>query len=1104
MSATALISSMAHRRIGRAGAWLRSRGPAEELLVIGASLDAANELARITCRGAGSVFGWHRLSLAQLAATLAKPGMAAVGIVPVGKLGADATVCRAIHMLNSRGALGRYATIADGPGFSRAIANVLSELRLACIDPDVLNDLDPDLLKLLRAYEAEMAQDNVIDWPSLLGIAAEVVSRRGRAMHHLAHLPKLLLDVPIANQAELNFVAALCASDADVLATVPAADESTIARFRDGLRLKIEDLDSPDIAGGEAGKDSSGSLRRLQRHLFREDIAPNLPRDDQVVIFSAPGESRESVEIARRVLALAGDGLAFDRMAVLLRAPEQYRAHLDEAFARAGVPVHFARGAVRPDPTGRAFFVLLRCAAEGLSAQRFAEYLSLAQVPDAAPDGTPPEAMPRSERWVTPDDELALIQSDATEEEATGTPVDAPVSGSDTGPVIAGQLRAPRRWERFLVEAAVIGGRERWRRRMAGLANELQLKLGELADEDEARAATLRRTLEDLNALAGYALPLIDALDALPASALWGEWLDQLGALATRALRQPDRVLSVLSELAPMASVGPVDLEEVLLVLADLLLQVAVPPANQRYGGVFIGPVEAARGLSFEAVFVPGVAEKLFPHRIIEEPILLDAARKALNIGLDTNDDRLANERLALALAAGAAERRLYLSYPRLDLGEGRPRVPSFYALEAVRAAEGRLPDFAELAREAETVTSARIGWPAPSDPDTAIDDAEYDLAVLERLFSLPEAHAGSARYLLTTNSYLARALRMRYQRWHFHWTPADGLVSSSHLTQPIMAMHRLAARSYSPTALQNYAACPYKFFLQAIHRLAPREVPDPIDELDPLQRGSLIHDIQLVLFERLRSMNLLPIRPARLDQARDVLEGVIHEVAGRYYDDLAPAIDRVWEDNIAAIRADLREWLRRASEDESGYIPWRFELSFGLPYRDERHGADPASVPGAVRLDCGIRLRGAIDLVERRAAGLMRVTDHKTGRAQAKAGQVVAGGAALQPVLYALIAEKLFGDTSRVECGRLYFCTSAGGFAEHVVPLDRKARAAAHTVADTIGNAIAGPFLPAAPRKRECEWCDYRVVCGPYEELRTGRKPKQRLEPLLRLRDLP
>ena len=46
----------------------------------------------------------------------------------------------------------------------------------------------------------------------------------------------------------------------------------------------------------------------------------------------------------------------------------------------------------------------------------------------------------------------------------------------------------------------------------------------------------------------------------------------------------------------------------------------------------------------------------------------------------------------------------------------------------------GVMPDFAELARRAETATSARLGWPAPVDPAEAIDEAEYDLALLNRL----------------------------------------------------------------------------------------------------------------------------------------------------------------------------------------------------------------------------------------------------------------------------------------------------------------------------------------------------------------------------------
>jgi UvrD/REP helicase N-terminal domain len=104
-------------------------------------------------------------------------------------------------------------------------------------------------------------------------------------------------------------------------------------------------------------------------------------------------------------------------------------------------------------------------------------------------------------------------------------------------------------------------------------------------------------------------------------------------------------------------------------------------------------------------------------------------------------------------------------------------------------------------------------------------------------------------------------------------------------------------------------------------------------------------------LFARLREDGFLPVRSSNLQEAQQRLDAVIAEVAARSKDNLAPAIDRVWEDGVAAIRADLREWLRRASEDESGYVPWSFELSFGLEHRPERRQADPQSTPGAVGL---------------------------------------------------------------------------------------------------------------------------------------------------------
>ena len=804
----------------------------------------------------------------------------------------------------------------------------------------------------------------------MLALASEAASAVGGNRPRLIGLPTLLLDVPIRNEAEFVFVESLTAAATEVLATVPTADQATLRRLRDRLHAQIEDLDLRSV-GDEIGASSTSvsALTNLQRRLFKEEERPiEAKPDDTVEVFSAPGEGRECVEIARRVLSVA-------RAEFLLTGSPCCSGRRTDTAPTS-----------RRLSTGRAFRLILRVGRFGpippdAPSVRFSSARPMAcQRGDSRstfrsdrfrmrrPMARLPKRFLAVNAGLSPNSEFAQSSTEEAAEELQS--VQPAEDHADEAPVREGQLRAPRRWEHLLIESAVIGGRDRWRRRIDGLVNDLRLRLSELAEEDETRAAVLARTLEDLAAFAAYAIPLIDLLDSLPKSANWGEWLDQLGALATRALKFPDRVLSVLAELAPMGPVGPVALNEVLLVLEPFLLQVAVPPASQRYGKVFVAPIEVTRGMSFYAVFVPGLAEKMFPRKIVEEPILLDTVRERIG-GLATNQTRLEEERLALALVAGAAEQRICFSYSRLDLDQARPRVPSFYGLEAFRAAEGLLPDFAELARRAETATSARLGWPAPTDPADAIDEAEYDLALLNRLEARGQESPGAARHLVTANPFLARALRTRYQRWGRTWTASDGLLSHSEPVRAIMAKHTLGLRSYSPTALQNYAKCPYRLFLQSIHGLAPREIPEAIDALDPLQRGSLIHEVQFNLFAHLREDGFLPVRPSNLQQAQQRLDAVIAEVAARYKDDLAPAVDRVWEDGVAAIRADLREWLRRASEDETGYVPWRFELSFGLEHRPERRQADPQSISGAVGLDCGIQLRGSIDLVERNPSGL-------------------------------------------------------------------------------------------------------------------------------------
>jgi ATP-dependent helicase/nuclease subunit B len=148
MSAMAITSVAHRRRLERARAWLESRGQSEELLVVGATLDGANELARTVARDKGVAFGWHRLSISQLAFAIASPALAARGLAPLSRLGTEAIVTRLVHYLKADGRFKQYQTVADAPGFPRAVTAVIAELRSARVRSDAVKGVAPDLMTI--------------------------------------------------------------------------------------------------------------------------------------------------------------------------------------------------------------------------------------------------------------------------------------------------------------------------------------------------------------------------------------------------------------------------------------------------------------------------------------------------------------------------------------------------------------------------------------------------------------------------------------------------------------------------------------------------------------------------------------------------------------------------------------------------------------------------------------------------------------------------------------------------------------------------------------------------------------------------------------------
>ena len=479
-------SASTELRLAEARAFVRAKMQQGDVLLVGATRGAADDLARSVAVECGATIGLHRFSLTQLAARLASPILATERRASATYLGSEAIAARATFEAQREHALDYFGPVAGMPGFPRALARTLQELRLAQVSASALAGLPlggRDLSVLLDRFEREFAAATATDRATLFEVATSVASGQTTAtVSPSLGTPLILLDVPFDSSSEFNFLRALIASSSDALITVPFGDLQALDRLA-SLGLEADVLEQK----GES------DLVALRRHLFASSRPPEREPRGDVHLFSAPGEGRESVEIARRVLAEARRGVPFDEIAVFVRSPQHYAGLLEHAFTRAGIPAWFDRGTSRPHPAGRAFLAILACACEKLSARRFAEYLSLAQVPQV--DG------PRREfDFVVPEDDALMAITDAAQQAAGSEPriEDEPDAGSGmgdsasamrdpgsaisdeglNGAVIAGSLRAPWKWETLIVESAVIGGDPtRWHRRLAGLAQEYRLKM---------------------------------------------------------------------------------------------------------------------------------------------------------------------------------------------------------------------------------------------------------------------------------------------------------------------------------------------------------------------------------------------------------------------------------------------------------------------------------------------------------------------------------------------------------------------------------------------------------------------------------------------------
>ena len=487
-------------------------------------------------------------------------------------------------------------------------------------------------------------------------------------------------------------------------------------RCRPASRLSSATAPRPPRPAQEPGRCRARSaLERVQQRLFRRsDAGTTESLDPSLTFLSAAGQGLEAVEIARRILRAADEGLRFEEIALLSRNARPYSAHFASAFDRAGIPGYFFEGTPQLDPAARGLWLLLDLLGTSLERGRVMEFLTTALAPWDALFG-------------------------------------------------AGAAISPARWDRLSGRAGIVSGLTMWRARLDDAIERAEsIEDESWRERDTALAKTLRRVIERLAA----------DLAAFPKEGGWSEFLDATLQLLESRNRAPERTAGRLETvLRPLARFAPRPTrDEFLARVRSLLATQTYSEGELGAGRVFVGSIAAARGVRFRLVFVAGLVERVFPGVVRPDPLLLDDERASLSPALRTTLDGYEDERLLLVDAAKAATERLVLSYPRFDGETGREQVPSSFLTLAAEAALGRRVSAGDMLRLAEAGETS-LGRPHPRDAGHAVDLLERDLALVA------SGERGTASHLARADTFVARSLALETAQWKADLTPFDGIV---------------------------------------------------------------------------------------------------------------------------------------------------------------------------------------------------------------------------------------------------------------------------------------------------------------------------------------
>jgi RecB family exonuclease len=486
-------------------------------------------------------------------------------------------------------------------------------------------------------------------------------------------------------------------------------------------------------------------------------------------------------------------------------------------------------------------------------------------------------------------------------------------------------------------------------------------------------------------------------------------------------------------------------------------------------GSVVVTTLDRAKGARARHILLVNLAEGTFPSR---ESVESSPGR--------SSSTAYAREAESFLRVIGSAGESLTLVYPTRD-EKGQEMLASGF-LNMLRM---RL-DPASLATIEEAHT--RFDPALLQHPDLAGAPADtraraVAMACTQQQTSDLASLAGDRRHrsILTGTAAALQLEHVRSARAN-EYSTYEGLLGDDEVVRSVAARFN-AEVAFSPSQLETYLACPFRFFMQYVMKLEPVKDHDDLAE-DRTERGSRVHKALEDLEKRKleEAGNFLEV-----DAIRSTTEFLATLTYGAEAEPGRREIERRWlVKTLQTYQSQVRAMAAKPQGDD--LRPRHFELEFG-PGEDASYPCFTVGLGAEA-----VKLRGTIDrvdIINQDGETLFRIIDYKTGATPSK--RDIDEAFVLQLPIYAQALESFDLEGQRTRLLAMgYWDLKDKGYK----PIDLATWPALRAkieakVLETAASIRKGAFA-VDPASKDCtRTCDFATVCR-IRQVRTAKQARE------------